>query len=174
MNWYRIHCRQGFTTILFTSWQNDDDAVVTLEKGSTHIITHGNDQLRKTIRDALLDCLSQMWLSFDEGWLGLWNRHLLVLLMFWVCMQRTRNHTKQYFVKQTSIITNTFGMNTSFEGSDWQCASLSVRMSMGTTPWALAPHLYPLQVSYCTRIKWQVETISNEVCLMGQVRLLVN
>ncbi|CAB4012068.1 integrator complex subunit 9 [Paramuricea clavata] len=39
---------------------NDDDAVVTLEKGSTHIITHGNDQLRKTIRDALLDCLSQM------------------------------------------------------------------------------------------------------------------
>lgn len=39
---------------------NDDDAVIHLEKESTHIITHGNDQLRTTIRDALLECLSQM------------------------------------------------------------------------------------------------------------------
>ncbi|XP_031573815.1 integrator complex subunit 9 homolog [Actinia tenebrosa] len=37
----------------------EDDAMIQLDRGSTHIITHGNELLRIRIRDALLDCLPQ-------------------------------------------------------------------------------------------------------------------
>ncbi|KAK3739104.1 hypothetical protein QZH41_018241 [Actinostola sp. cb2023] len=37
----------------------EDDAMIQLDRGSTHIITHGNEELRIRIRDALLDCLPQ-------------------------------------------------------------------------------------------------------------------
>ncbi|EDO39014.1 predicted protein [Nematostella vectensis] len=37
----------------------NDDAMILLDRGSTHIITHGNEELRIRIRDALLECVPQ-------------------------------------------------------------------------------------------------------------------
>lgn len=43
-----------FNTLIF---QPDKDAMIQLEFGNTHIINHGDDDLRVKIRNALVSCL---------------------------------------------------------------------------------------------------------------------